>query len=279
MKSFLEFLEERALLVGDKSKAYPRFNQIIIAAGGAGSGKGFVLKNVLAIEGKTFDVDEMKQQLIDFAKLKKDSEIALAYKEKYGKNLADIDLKNPTDTSNLHAFVKERGLVEKKKEAFFLAAAQSQNKPNVIFDMTFKDMKALSEVVELAELGGYKKENIHIVWIVNDIEIAREQNAKRDRSVADSILVQTHTGAAMTMKKFIENNEQYRQYADGDVWMVFNKKGVDSALKFSDSSKNFVVDKYKALKIKSKGMPADNINDISREINDKIISYVPKGAW
>lgn len=279
MKSFLEFLEERALLVGDKSKVYPRFNQIIIAAGGAGSGKGFVLKNVLGIEGKTFDVDAMKEDLIKFAKLKKDSDIAKDYKEKYGKDLADIDLKNPTDTSNLHAFVKERGLVEKKKESFFLAAAQTQNKPNVIFDMTFKDMKALSEVVELAELGGYKKENIHIVWIVNDIEIAREQNAKRDRSVADSILVQTHTGAAMTMKKFIENNEQYRQYADGDVWMVFNKKGVDSALKFSDSSKNFVVDKYKALKIKSKGMPADSINDISREINDKIISYVPKGAW
>ena len=148
--------------------------------------------------------------------------------------------------------------------------------------MTFKDMKALSEVVELAELGGYKKENIHIVWIVNDLEQAREQNAERTRSVADSILVQTHTGAAMTMKKFIENNEQYRQYADGDVWMVFNKKGVDSSIrKSSEDAKNkrIVIEKYKALKIKSKGMPADSINDISREINDKILSYVPKGAW
>ena len=41
MKTFKEFLEERALNIGNKSVSYPKFGNILILAGGAGSGKGF----------------------------------------------------------------------------------------------------------------------------------------------------------------------------------------------------------------------------------------------
>jgi hypothetical protein len=47
-------------------KAYPKFNNVIIAAGGAGSGKGFVLNNVLLFKGKTFDVDALKTNILRF---------------------------------------------------------------------------------------------------------------------------------------------------------------------------------------------------------------------
>ncbi len=40
-------------------KAYPKFGQVVILAGGAGSGKGFVNSNLLGIDGKVFDVDAL----------------------------------------------------------------------------------------------------------------------------------------------------------------------------------------------------------------------------
>ena len=65
MKTFKEFLEERALNIGNKSVSYPKFGNILILAGGAGSGKGFASNRMIAFEGKRFDVDAIKtSQLI-----------------------------------------------------------------------------------------------------------------------------------------------------------------------------------------------------------------------
>jgi hypothetical protein len=41
-------------------QAYPKFGNVVIMAGGAGSGKGFVKDKLVGIEGKVFDVDELK---------------------------------------------------------------------------------------------------------------------------------------------------------------------------------------------------------------------------
>lgn len=43
MKSFKEFLEERALNIGDKSVSYPKFGNILILAGSAGCFAGDTL--------------------------------------------------------------------------------------------------------------------------------------------------------------------------------------------------------------------------------------------
>jgi len=59
MLGFKEFLLEKLVTFGNK--AYPKFGNIVILAGGAGSGKGFVSSNLLGIEGITFDVDKLKE--------------------------------------------------------------------------------------------------------------------------------------------------------------------------------------------------------------------------
>lgn len=152
MKTFNEWLEEHgeiqteaALIVSGKH-AYPKFNQILCMAGGAGSGKGFVLNNVIAFTGKTFDVDDMKTKVINLARRNPDINLSKEFQKEYGKSLADINLKDPKDTSNLHVFLKKKGLDAKRKEIFFAQASGTKNKPNVIFDVTFKDMDAIEEV-------------------------------------------------------------------------------------------------------------------------------------
>lgn len=57
MISFKRFLNE-ALITFNK-KAYPKFGQVVIMAGGAGSGKGFVKDKLVGVEGMVFDVDEL----------------------------------------------------------------------------------------------------------------------------------------------------------------------------------------------------------------------------
>jgi hypothetical protein len=70
MQSFNSFLKEEAYLAEESQElleklitfggqAYPKFGNIIIMAGGAGSGKGFVLGTLVGAEGKVFDVDEL----------------------------------------------------------------------------------------------------------------------------------------------------------------------------------------------------------------------------
>ncbi len=50
-------------LIGIGGENFPKFNQIVFLAGGAGSGKGYILHNLLGIEGKILDVDEISGKI------------------------------------------------------------------------------------------------------------------------------------------------------------------------------------------------------------------------
>ncbi|UQJ94981.1 hypothetical protein IANJMKHF_00075 [Klebsiella phage CPRSA] len=107
-------------------------------------------------------------------------------------------------------------------------AAPEDRKPNLIFDVTLKGMSKLASIARDVETLGYKKENVHIVWVMNDVHIAMQQNQKRDRVVPKEILMDTHEGAALTMAKILNMGDSLKQYMDGDIWISFNKVGVDS---------------------------------------------------
>jgi hypothetical protein len=66
MKRFTHFLQEEYEELVEKlitfgNRAYPKFGTVVIMAGGAGSGKGFVKGQLLGLEGFTFDVDAIKK--------------------------------------------------------------------------------------------------------------------------------------------------------------------------------------------------------------------------
>lgn len=280
-------------------KAYPKFNNVIIAAGGAGSGKGFVLNNVLLFKGKTFDVDALKTNILRFGS-KEESRIwqefkNFAKKEGYVKtNLNDLDLKNPVDVGALHAFSKAKGYDDKFKELFFKVASETKNKPNVIFDVTLKEVKAIDEDIKpYVELGKYDKKNVHLVWILNSFDIAVVQNNQRARQVSLKIMTKTHEGAALTMREILENSENYRDVIDGDIWIVPNQVKVDSSVirnadneiewkgkKYTRNAEtkkeSMVIDRYSAICIKKSGKPAMKYKELEKSLIEKIKDYVPK---
>lgn len=272
MKSFKDFTSLDEALITFGGKAYPKFGQVVILAGGAGSGKGFTLEKLLGIEGITLDVDALKKLVMGSTKL------AAEIKAKTGHDVKTMNLKNPENVATLHHVIADVFNVSNKNQARVyagIAAAPEDRKPNLIFDVTLKSMSKLASIARDVETLGYKKENIHIVWVMNDVHIAMQQNLKRDRVVPKEILMDTHEGAALTMAKILNMGDSLKQYMDGDIWISFNKVGIDSEIKKSDKGGMFVV-KSNYIKVKAKGKPSKSVEQLDNEIVAKVKAYAPK---
>ena len=284
-----EVLNEVSIQFGGKSET--QFGQVVILAGGAGSGKGFILNTLLDIQGKVFDVDELKGLAIRSTKLNQ------LVKAEFGVELNKLNLKNPEDVSKLHAIVDDLGLDKNKKSAMArsIATANVNRKPNLIFDVTLKNLKKLKDISEMVTNVGYKKENIHIVWVLNDINVAIHQNMTRSRRVPDDILKDTHDHVSKAMSNILKGATPARNYMDGFFIIVPNKANIDSKVKASGTGNNhnkklgitnrggMYLDKADYIVVKKKGKGFETAKRLSTIIVNKIKQYVPNpsdwGWW
>lgn len=301
---FSEFLTEAG--VAFNNILYPKFNNIVILAGGSASGKGFVLNNVLLISGKVYDIDDLKDLITkdqDFndaffgylenhyvSKGKKlDSRVSEILEK--GLTPDELDLKNPLDTSILHFFTAYKDYDNKLKNNLFLQAAKTDRKPNVIFDVTMKNTDILDMIWKYVVLGGYDPLNVHLVWVLNSVKKAIEQNSERDRVVSLGVLKDTHKGVSETMKQILKNfdtrlssGEKVSDLIQGDVWIVPNLEGVDADIRKSGQG-NFEITSLNKFQVKESGKPVIPFADLERKyfskgsnVLAKINSYVPDEA-
>lgn len=295
---------------------YPKFGNIVILAGGSGSGKGFVKDKLLLMEGKTFDIDNLKGLIVqsnafnesfweylrtEYVPKNKDLDQRATEILENRIKPQDLDLKDPLDTSILHFFTFKRDYDNKLKKNFFLNALETSRKPNVIFDITLRDKGILDLIYDYALLGQYNPENIHLVWVLNDVEVAKIQNNQRDRRVQEEILVSTHKGVSLTMKEIIKDFENVKtskgtkisDIIKGDIWIVPNRTD-DSIIE------NNVFIAFNSFKIKESKKNIKSIKELQDErviimnredfketlrtkfldsnLEQKINSYVPKEA-
>lgn len=275
IKNFKQFNMLTEKLVSFGGKIYPKFNNVVILAGGGGSGKGFVLDNLLGIDGKVYDVDHIKTLTM---KMKTAND---KIEQQLGVKLKDLDLSNPEDLGNLHHIVNkvldydDRYLSSLYKGVY---TAAPNRLPNLIFDVTMKDFKKFYSIVtEVAKLG-YDKSNIHVVWVVNDVETAIQQNSERPRRVPIDILRSAHTNVSSTLLNIVKKGPKIKKYMDGDIVFVFSKRGVDNNYVrskfgggyFEDATYFYVKKQYRnTLKIK----------DIPDIYLDKLRNYTPIDKW
>lgn len=271
-------LDEALITFG--GKAYPKFGQIVIMAGGAGSGKGFVKDKLVGVEGYNFDVDALKLLATRtpgiISKVKKELGVDIS---KFNPKEVEGALKDPDNVFALHTIIgDELKLDDRRKKALFASAftAPEDRKPNLIFDVTLKSLKQLEKYTLPLQDMGYKKENIHIVWVVNDIRVAAAQNVKRDRTVPIKILVGTHKGASQTMASIVDMGEDLRKYMDGEIVFAFNKFKVDSNLVKSEMGGSYI-EKANYVYIKRQGKSVDR-DKITKDIAMKLKAYVPKNV-
>ena len=265
-------------LITFAKKAYPKSGNVLILAGGAGSGKGFVLSNLIGLEGKKFDVDDLKSLALRAPKLRK------RIKKELDVDLAKMNLTKGADVAKVHEIVsQELNLPNKRMAAFFsdVIFKQPQDKPNVIFDVTLKDLFKLDNITRMAAGAGYNKKNTHIVWVINDIEVAKVQNLdpKRGRVVPVEILINTHRGASQTMLDVVKMGRGLKKYMDGDIVFAFNKINVDSSIEKSKKGGAYVKD-ADYFYAKRAGKQPLSLSDMGDEVLKKIRGYVPNAnTW
>jgi len=135
MLTFSQFLAEKyleeKLIMYNQGK---RYGQIVFLAGGAGSGKGFAIRNFMEKEKfKVRDVDEWKRAFMKMADLQ----------GKYPE-IKGLNLKNSNDVAKIHMFVKKMGIKDKTID-LMLADANSRHLPNIMFDITMKDANDIDQ--------------------------------------------------------------------------------------------------------------------------------------
>lgn len=279
MKSFREYINEQIILTEKLmvfgGKAYPKFGTVVIIAGGAGSGKGFQVENLIGVDGKKFDVDELKKLAM------RSTVLSDRIKKETGHDIGSFDLRIPENVSKLHEILASYGITKRSEQLAFssILVTDSRRKPNLIFDVTLKDLAKLESITRNIMEIGYAKENVHIVWVVNDLKVAIEQNKGRSRVVPEEILLSTHEGASMTMKKILDMGDKLNKYMDGDIYLSFNQVDIDTKMEKSDFGGKYVKE-ADYIRVKDRGKSQKSSAELDGRILAKIKEYTPDiNAW
>lgn len=262
----LKALNEKLIVVGKGAK----YGQIIFLAGGAGSGKGFAIGQFLDnSKFKVRDVDELK---VAFLRVQ---ELTGKYPEIKG-----LDLSRPKDVFKLHQFVKDKGIKDKTLD-LMLGQAKEGRLPNVIFDVTLKDMDDINEVMPRLINLGYKPRDIHVVWVLTNYHIAMQQNKSRPRIVPDDIMLKTHEGAAHTMHRMLTG--KVPNGLDGGIYVILG--GAKHTIFHNDPQTGkpldgrdgrIVVKDFKYLKMKDAGRKIISEPEVKKQVLDWIKGNIPK---
>lgn len=267
-ESLVTTVDEKLIQHGIQRGGNPNYGNIVISVGGAAAGKGWVLKNFIdSSKFSVFDVDELKKLVLKVSELKN------VYPE-----MKHIDLKEPDDVTELHNFVKKKGIKDAYINKFF-GGKNPEHLPNLYFDITGKTRESIEEYVDNAIRVGYKSRNINIVYVLNDLEVQLLNNKQRDRSVSNKIVINTTTNAAKTFLNIIEKPIDS---VDGRIDVVLNLKYLTKIVK-STSGGTYIKD-FEYFNIKQPDKPIDrkrfNEKSIEKLINVLVLqnTNVPRNA-
>lgn len=267
-EQYIELVEKLVVFNGGA-----KYGQIVFMSGGAGSGKGFASSTFM--EGEKFkirDVDEWKKAYLKLAQLK-------------GRNpeLKDLNLKNPNDVFTLHKFVKSKGIKDKTLN-LLLNDARADRLPNIIFDITGKELSDFSDVIPKLKEAGYDPKNIHLAWVLTDFKVSYSANLTRERVVPADVFLDTHRGAAKTMQGII-NGGKLPFDMNGRFVVILNNRENTVFFKAGDTYKGKTIPKdTKGVKdfyyINIKDAGKRQFHDESKwkeELHKQIVSNIPGG--
>lgn len=274
MNEAVDLLYEKLVVFGGGAK----YGQIVFMSGGAGSGKGFASSKFM--EGEKFkirDVDEWKKAFVKLAKLKD-----------INPELKHLNLTDPKDVFELHKFVKKRGIKDKTLD-LLLRDVRADRLPNIIFDITGKEMEDFDEVIPHLLDAGYKSNNIHLAWVLTNFKIAYQANLTRSRVVPADIFLDTHQGASKTMNKIIDR-KRMPSGADGRFVVIMNNRENTVLFQTGDTYKGRKVDLknqrnmkvqnvsgFYYITVKEAGKPFRPEKRWKEELHRQIVDNVPGG--
>ena len=281
---FEEFLQERLIMFNRGQ----RYGQIVFLAGGAGSGKGFAISNFMeADKFKIRDVDEWKRALIkldDIASkvVRTTRQRGIDTKKIFGVSARNLNLTKASDVLALHKMVQSLGWKERTLDLLLGDKTDASRLPNIIFDMTGKDLSQMTEVLQKVGSVGYAPNNIHVTWVLTNYKLAMKRNVKRERVVPADIMLQTHRGAAQTMTRLVQGS--IPRGINGAVNVVLNNQ--ENTIFWTDrrgnpirtSRGNPVVKDFTYVTVKREGRPFVKEKAVQNQLWSWITSNVPDEA-
>ena len=283
MNEAVDLLYEKLVVFGGGAN----YGQIVFMSGGAGSGKGFASKTFMEAEKfKIRDVDEWKKAYLELAKIKN-----------INPELKNLDLKRGEDVFKLHQFVKgfRNGVKDPNKDIkektldMLLTDVKADRLPNIIFDITGKEMGDFEEVIPRLIETGYEAKNIHLAWVLTDFKVAYTANLTRERVVPGSVFLDTHKGAAKTMQSLIDAKKM-PEGANGRFVVILNNRENTVVFNTGDVYKGRKVDLKNQKKVdaagvsgfyyitaKEAGKPFKPEETWKEELHQQIVANVPNG--
>ena len=279
MKLLNEAILKENKVVTFDGQTYPKLGGCIIMGGGSGVGKSTNIEKLLPINGKKFDVDEIKSFVHKSSEYDKYSDV-LRTSDGQEYDLHDIgapDFSNPKYVSLLHKVSKP--LVKSARANLYksIGNAPKDKLPNLIFDITAKNIEDITNITQVVKPLGYK---VCLVYVIGDIEDALVQNASRSRQVDEDLVVSIHNDVDIQLRDFYRH-PRYFEDVD-DIWII-------SSYRFDFKDKN---EHYKYLKaenvfqVKSKDelihipqMVANQIDNQLRKINKIYLQAAHRDMW
>jgi hypothetical protein len=268
----IQFLSEKLIVVNKNKKS----GQVIFLAGGGGSGKSFAQEKFIDVDSyKAFDVDALKSRLIKIA-------------QKTGKNpeLANLDLRKPEDVFKLHTYVTDNKLADKQFLTFLNQAKKAKDLPNLLFDVTLKNIRKIKDKMLPLLSIGYKPQDAHLIWVLTGYEIAVLQNSERSRVVPADIMFQTHAGAAVSMSNIFEGN--IPDELDGEIYVLLSGKKDTTIFIDKETGKartgisaitgleTINIKDFSYVKVKDAGKPIKSDSEMQKQVYDWAKVRVPK---
>ena len=231
MKSFNQYLEELHIAPNNSAK----YGQVIFLVGGAGSGKSTITRKFINTTNyKILNPDDLKNLLIQAGKKGVSS----------FKDMANIDLNTPEGSQKVHHFMRDTKIGSRKARTMIAGLKGNKNLPNLLFDRTFSFAGEFKKISQNLVAAGYRPENIHVVFVMTDVEIAIKRNKTRSRTLPDKVVRGTNEGAR---KQFIQLffKRAKGAVANGDYYIIINRgeraiqvksagKSIDTASKVAD---------------------------------------------
>lgn len=198
----------------------PNYGWCVIMAGAAGSGKGFTIKNQIPIIGKTINVDDLKK----------------LYNKMANNHIIDdreYDLSNSQDTYKLHKVIKDKGWKQKQMNSVMNSSNHPIDRlPNLIFDITGKQLTDISDIITMAKPMGYK---IMLVWVATNRSMAMFRNLKRERVVPQDVFHTIHNQCNVFLPSFLKGNESDIVNDIDKAYIVFGSGTDVQQNEYSDS--------------------------------------------
>ena len=97
-----------------------------------------------------------------------------------GFQLRNLQLKQPNHVRALHQLVKAMGIKDSSLEKLLVGKDNPETLPNIMFDITAKDVSDITKVVPMLKKAGYQSKNVHLTWILTNFVTAMENNKQRE---------------------------------------------------------------------------------------------------